>query len=179
MDRFALTETGEASLVLGVNISRTYGEGTLTTTQKKYVQKITGRWTATPLTRQGTGLNCPRNSRKRSYLELRASKSTRLSWDRHFTLHRSPVKHSCYAVYQLTRASSKPSMIHITGTKHLIRYLERLPGSSHHLQEGTVRHARLHRRFVRSKPGQQEVDHRLYLISSVGRPSASKQKRRH
>ena len=33
----------------------------------------------------------------------------------------------CYAVNQLTRAHSKPAMVHITAAKHLLRYLEGSP----------------------------------------------------
>ena len=33
----------------------------------------------------------------------------------------------CYAVNQLTRSCSKPSMAHMTAAKHLLRYLKGLP----------------------------------------------------
>ena len=36
----------------------------------------------------------------------------------------------CYAVNQLTRASSKPAMIHMTAAKHLLRYLKGSPDLS-------------------------------------------------
>ena len=47
---------------------------------------------------------------------------------------------------------------------------KRLVRSGHYLQQETVRHARLHRRFVCSEPGEQRIDHRLYLFLLGGEP---------
>ena len=44
VDRFAMTDMGEVSLILGMNVTKNYKEGTLTTTRKDYVQNIPERY---------------------------------------------------------------------------------------------------------------------------------------
>ena len=44
MDRFAMTDMGEVSLILGMNVTRSYEEGTFTITQKYYIQNILERY---------------------------------------------------------------------------------------------------------------------------------------
>ena len=43
MGCFAITDMGEVSLTLGLNVTGNYEEGTLTTTQKDYVQNVLER----------------------------------------------------------------------------------------------------------------------------------------
>lgn len=68
MDRFATTDMYEVSHnILG--IAPDYDKGTLTITQKDYVQNVLemlGGWTATPFTRWTIDRSCLSNSQRRS-----------------------------------------------------------------------------------------------------------------
>ena len=44
MDRFAITDTGEVSLILGMSISRDYDKGTLTMSQADYLHNVLERF---------------------------------------------------------------------------------------------------------------------------------------
>lgn len=63
VDLFVMTDMGKVSLILGMNVTKNYGEGTLTITQKYYVHNILERYgTLDCNSVHKYNLNRPRNS---------------------------------------------------------------------------------------------------------------------
>ena len=96
--------------------------------------------------------------------------STRLSWDRYFTLHSSPVVTSAMLPTNQLEHATINDTHHCYRCETLDSVFTRLDGSGHHLQEETVRHTRLHRRFVRSINPDNRRSTTAYLLLVGGAP---------
>ena len=133
MDRFAMTDMGEVSLILAMNVTRSYEEGTLTSTQKYYVQNILDRYGMQDCNSVHTPGYGPELSEEQPKVKLLGAQGVKLYQAiMGSVLYLAQVTRYdiCYAVNQLTRASSKAAMIHKTAAKHLLRYLKGSPDLS-------------------------------------------------
>ena len=125
-ERFEITDMGEVSRILGMEVTRDYDEGTLVITQTAYVDNILKRFgmqDANAAHAPGYG---PELSLEQPEDKLLGAEATELY---------QPITGSllylaqctryglCYAVNQLTRACSKPAEIHMTAAKQALRYL--------------------------------------------------------
>ncbi len=130
MDRFAMTDMGEVSLILGMSVTRNYEKGTLTITQKDYVHNILERYGMLDCNSVHTPGYGPELSEEQPEEKLLGSQGVKLYQAIvGSVLYLAQVTRYdiCYAVNQLTRACSKPSTIHMTAAKHLLRYLKGSP----------------------------------------------------
>ena len=135
---------GEVSLILRMNVTRTYEEGTLTITQKyyvHYVQNILERYGMLDCNSVHTPGYGPELSEEQPEDNLLGAQGVKLYQAIvGSVLYLSQVTRYdiCYAVNQLTRASSKPAMIHMTAAKHLLRYLKGSPDLAMMYKKGQV-----------------------------------------
>ena len=125
-ERFEMTDTGEVSRILGIEVTRDYDEGTLAITQTAYVDNILERFgmqdtnaAHTPGYRQELSAEQPEDK----LLGTEATKLYQSISGSLLYLAQCTRYDLCYAVDQLTRACSKPAEIHLTAAKHALRYL--------------------------------------------------------
>ena len=141
MDRFAMTDMGEVSLILGMAVTRDYDAGTLTITQKDYVKNILERFgmlNSNPGHTPGYGPELSNEQPGEKLLSATAVKLYQATVGS--VLYSAQVTRYdiCYAVNQLTRACSKPAAIHLTAAQHLLRYLKgRIPTWPSYTREGS------------------------------------------
>ena len=122
-----MTDMGDVSGVLGMNVTRDRKEGTITINQKDYMEKIVQRYGmrgCNPAYTPGVGpelLSLGQTEEKllneegkRRYQSITGAATYLAQVCSYDTL---------YTVNQLARAMSKPSEAHMEAAKHLLRYL--------------------------------------------------------
>ena len=77
MDRLAMTDMDEVSLILGMSVCRDYDNITLTISQADYLQSVLKRFGKLQCNRVNTVSNYLTSSRRKSYWERRTSSYTR------------------------------------------------------------------------------------------------------
>ena len=125
-ERFEMTDVGEVSRILGMEVTRDYDEGTLAITQTAYADNILERFgmqdanaAHTPEYRTELSAEQPEDK----LLGAEATKSYQSITGSLLYLAQCTWYDLRYAVNQLTRACSKPAEIHMTAAKHALRYL--------------------------------------------------------
>ena len=126
MDRFEMTDMGDVSRVLGMNVTRDREEGIITINQKDYTEDIIQRYGMrgfNPAYTPGVGPELPLDQPEENLL----NKEGKLRYQS-ITGAATYLAQGCrydilYIVNQLARAMYKPSKAHMGATKHLVRYL--------------------------------------------------------
>jgi len=124
--RFKMTDMGEASLVLGIEIKRDRQLGTLTISQEAYSKSILERFGMSDCKPTSTPGYGPELSNKQPEDTLLDEEETRryqgivgclmyIAQGLRYDL--------IYATGQLARPMSKPSKVHLVAAKHALRYL--------------------------------------------------------
>lgn len=129
-DRFEMTDMGEVNLILGMEVTRSYEEGTLVDSQKGYVKSILERFgmeKCNPVTTPGYGPELSTDQPADKLLGAAESKMYQSITGSLLYLAQCTRYDLCYAVNQLTKACSKPAQAHMTGAKHALRYLRGTP----------------------------------------------------
>ena len=125
-ERFEMTDTGEVSRILGMEVTRDYDEGTLAITQTVYVDNILERFGMQDANAAHTPGYGPELSAEQPEDKLLGAEATKLcqSITRSLLYLAQCTRYDlCYAVNQLTTACSKPAEIHMTAAKHTLRFL--------------------------------------------------------
>ena len=128
MGRFEMTDLGDVSKVLGVNVTRNRENGTIAIDQKDYTEDILERYgmtncnvAFTPGVEPEISLDQPADrlldeQGKQWYQSIAGALMNLAQVSRYDIL---------YAVNQLARAMSKPLKAHKGAAKHVLRYLAR------------------------------------------------------
>lgn len=130
MDRFVTTGMGEASLILGITVTRDYDKGTLTSSQSAYLQNILERFgmlKGNTVHTPGYGPELSNEHQEDKRLGAREIKLYQTIVRSLLYLAQVIRYRICCAVNQLARARSKPSAVRMTTAKQLLRYLKGLP----------------------------------------------------
>lgn len=129
-DRFEMTDMGEVKLILGMEVQRNYEEGTLSITQKGYVQSILDRYgmqESNTVSTPGYGPELSANQPEDKLLGTTEIKKYQSITGSILYLAQCTRFDLCYAANQLTRACSAPGQVHMTAAKHVLRYLHGKP----------------------------------------------------
>ena len=128
-ERFEMTDMGELSRILGMEVTRDYDEGTLAITQTAYGDNILERFGIQDANAAHTPGYGPELSAEQPEDKLLGADATKLYQSitgSMLYLAQCTRYDLCYTVNQLTRACSKPAEIHMTAAKHALRYLRRM-----------------------------------------------------
>ena len=125
-ERFEMTDMGEVSRILGMEVTRDYDEGALTITQTSYVDNILERFRMQDANDAHTPGYMPELSAEQLEDKLLGAETTKLyqsiTGDLLY-LAQCTRYDLCYAVNQVTRACSKPAEIHMTAANYALRCL--------------------------------------------------------
>ena len=125
-ERFEMTDMGEVSRILGMEVTRNYDEGTLAITQTAYFDNILERFGMEDANAAHTPGYGPELSAEQPEDKLLGAEATKLyqaiTGNLLYLVHCTRYD-LCYEVNQLTRACGKPAEIHMTAAKHALRYL--------------------------------------------------------
>ena len=130
MTKYAMTDMGEAGIVLGMTVTRDLGQGTLTISQASYVSSILERYgmsTCNPVSTPGTGSELSTNYGEADLLDEAGVKLYQTIVGSVQYLAQVTRYDISYTVNQLSRACSKPAILHMTAAKRLLRYLKGAP----------------------------------------------------
>ena len=119
-ERFEMTDTGEVSRILGMELTRDYDEGTLAITQTAYVDNILERFEMQDANAAHTPGYGPELSAEQLEDKLLGAEATKFyqSITRSLLCLAQCTRYDlCYAVNQLTRACSKPAEMHMTAAE--------------------------------------------------------------
>ena len=125
-EKFEMADMGEVSRILEMVVTRDYDEGTLAITQTTYVDNILERFGMQDANAAHTPGYRPELSAEQPEDKLLGVEATKLYQSitgSLLFLAQCTRYDLCYAVYQLTRACSKPAEVHMTAAKHALRYL--------------------------------------------------------
>ena len=142
MDRFAMTDMGEVSRFLGMAVTQDYDAGPQATTQTDYVKNVLERFGMLDCNPVHTPVYGPELSNELPEEKLLSTTGVKLNQGIvGLVLHLAQVTryNICYAVYLLTRACSKPVVIHLAAAKHILRYLKEHPDLAIVYKRGQVR----------------------------------------
>ena len=127
MDRFTITDMGDVSLVLGMQITRDREAGTLTISQEHYTKSILARFGMAgcdPVHTTGAGAEFSIDQPDDLLLDPTGTELYQSITGSLMFLSQCTRYDITYAVNQLARAMSKPSKLHMTAAKRLLRYLK-------------------------------------------------------
>ena len=127
MNRFTMTDMGDVSLVLGMQISRDRKAGTLAISQEHYTKSILARFSMTgcnPVHTTGAGAGLSIDQPDELLLDPTGTELYQSITGSLMFLSQCTCYDITYSVNQLARAMSKPSKLHTTAAKHLLRYLK-------------------------------------------------------
>ena len=127
---FAMTDMGEASVLLGKKVTRDYKQGTLPISQVNYVNSILERFgmkDCNPVHTPGYGSEISNEQPESSLLDATGAKLYQAMVGSMLYSTQCTRYDMSYAVNQLTRACSKPAQAHMTASKHALRYLKGHP----------------------------------------------------
>ena len=148
-ERFEMTDMGEVTRILGMEVKRDYDQGALAITQTDYVENLLERFemqnanvTHTP----GYGQELSSEQPEDKLLGAQGIKLYQSITGSLLYLAQCTRYDLCYAVNQLTRACNRPAEVHMTAAKHVLRYLHYTPTkqmladiSTKHLSKHTFR----------------------------------------
>ena len=126
LDRFEMTDMGDVSKVLGMNVARDREEGTITINQKDYTKDIVQRYGmrgCNPAYTPGVGPELSLDQPEENLLDEESKRRCQPITGAAMYLAQVCRYDILYTVNQLARAMSKPSKAHMGVTKHLLRYL--------------------------------------------------------
>ena len=123
---FEITDMGEVSRILGMEVTRDYDERTLAITQTTYVDNVLeqfGMQDANATHTPGYGPELSAEQPEDKQLGAEAMKLYPSITGSMLYLAQCTRYGLCYTVNRLTRACSKPAEIRMTAAKHALRYL--------------------------------------------------------
>ena len=129
-NRFAVTDMGEVSLILGMKVTRHYRQGTLSICQVDYVNSILERFgmkDCNPVHSPGYGSEISNEQPESSLLDTTGTKLYQAMVGSMLYVTQCTRYDMSYAVNQRARACSKPAQAHMTAPKHALRYLKAHP----------------------------------------------------
>lgn len=126
MSRFKMSDMGDVSRVLGMQVTRDIQAGSLVITQEDYTRGLLvkyGMQDCRPLGTPGYGKELSLMQPEKSLLDEEAKRRFQAIVGSAMYLSQVTRYDISYAVNQLARAMSKPSKVHMGAAKHLLRYL--------------------------------------------------------
>lgn len=130
MTKYAMTDMGEAGLVLGMTVTRDLTQGTLTISQASYVNSILERYgmsSCNSVSTPGSGSELSNDCEKGDLLDAVDIKLYQTIVGSAQYLAQVTRYDITYTVNQLSRACSSPSTVHMAAAKRLLRYLKGRP----------------------------------------------------
>ena len=125
-DNFQMSEPGDVSPVLGMQVTRERKKGTLTISQEDYTKSILARFgmeNCKPSSIPGTGTELSTEQSAETLLNTENTQRYQATTASVMYLAQITRYDVIYDVCQLARAMSKPSKAHIGAAKQLLRYL--------------------------------------------------------
>lgn len=125
-ERFKMTDMGEASLVLGMQVTRNRNQGTLTISQEDYTKSILERFgmaNCKPISTPGYGPELSTKQPEETLLNKEDTQRYQAITGSVMYLAQITRYDIMYSVSQLTRAMSNPGKVHMGAAKHVLRYL--------------------------------------------------------
>ena len=126
MNRFEMSDTGDVSRILGMNVTRDREKGTVTINQKNYTEDVVQRYGmkgCNPAYTPGVGPKLSLNQPEEKLLNEEEKRRYQAITGAVMYLAQVTRYDILYAVNQLARAMSKPAKAHMRTAKHLLRYL--------------------------------------------------------
>ena len=126
MDRFEMTDMGDVSRVLGMNVVRDRKNEKITINQKDYTEDIVERFGmkgCNSAFTTGAGPECSLNQAENNLLDEEGKRRYQSIVGASMYLTQVSRYDILYAVNQLERGVSKPSKAHMAAAKHLLCYL--------------------------------------------------------
>ena len=121
-----MTDMGDVSRVLGMNVSRDRAKGTITIDQKDYTEGIVERFgikDCNPAFTPGVGPDLSLNQPEKNLLDEEGKRRYQSIVGATTYLAQVSRYDILYAVKQLAQGMSKLSKAHMGAAKHLLRYL--------------------------------------------------------
>ena len=125
-DNFQVTDLGDVSLVLGMQVTRDRIKGTLTISQEDCTKSLLARFgieNCKPSSIPGTGLELSTEQPAETLLNTDQTQRYQAITGSVMYLAQITRYDVMYAICQLVRAMSKPSKAHMGAAKQLLRYL--------------------------------------------------------
>ena len=126
MGRFSMTDMGDVSLVLGMEVTRDRTKGTVTITQENYVKSLLERYgmgNCNPAHTPSVGKELSLDHTEKNLFNKEDKRRFQAITGSVMYLGQVTRYDIGYAVNQLAQAMSKPSKAHMAAAKHLLRYL--------------------------------------------------------
>ena len=126
MKRFKMTDMGDVSLVLGMQVTRDRQQKTITISQENYTRSILekfGMADCKPVSTPGFGQELSTNQPEQTLLNEEETQRFQAITGSVMYLAQITRYDVMYSTCQLARAMSKPSKVHMGAAKHLLRYL--------------------------------------------------------
>ena len=121
MEKFKMTDMGDVSLVLGMQITRDREKKTLTISQEEYTKSILERFSMANGKPVGTPGFGSERSTKQPEETLLSKETQRYQAITGSVMYLAQILR--YDIGQLARAMSRPAKVHMGAAKHLLRYL--------------------------------------------------------
>ena len=141
-ERFEMTDMGEVTRILGMEVKRDYDQGTLAITQTDYVENLLERFemqNANVAHTPGYGQELSSEQPEDKLLGAQGIKLYQSITSSLLYLAQCTRYDLCYAVNQLTRACNRPAEVHMTAAKHVLRYLRGTPDLPITYRKGQLR----------------------------------------
>ena len=141
-ERFEMTDMGEVTRILGMEVKRDYDQGTLAITQTDYVENLLERFemqNANVAHTPGYGQELSSEQPEDKLLGAQGIKLYQSITGSLLYLAQCTRYDLCYAVNQLTRACNRPVEVHMTAAKHVLRYLRGTPDLPITYRKGQLR----------------------------------------
>ena len=125
-----MTDMGEVTRILGMEVKRDYDQGTLAITQTDYVENLLERFemqNANAAHTPGYGQELSSEQPEDKLLGAQGIKLYQSIMGSLLYLAQCTRYDLCYAVNQLARACNRPAEVHMTAAKHVLRYLRGMP----------------------------------------------------
>ena len=127
MDRFEMTDIGDVSRVLGINVTRARKEGTVTINQKDYTEDIVqhyGMRGCNPAYNPEVGPELSLDQQEKNLLNKEGKRRYQSITGAAIMYLAQVCRYDIlYIVNRLARAMYMPSKAHMGAAKHLLRYL--------------------------------------------------------
>ena len=126
MEKFKMTDMGDVSLVLGMQITRDREKKTLTISQEEYTKSILERFgmaNCKPVGTPGFGSELSTKQPEETLLSKEETQRYQAITGSVMYLAQILRYDIMYSSGQLARAMSRPAKVHMGAAKHLLRYL--------------------------------------------------------
>lgn len=127
LQRFTMTDLGEVSLILGMKITRDRKKKTLRISQTDYTKSILDKFNmsdCSPVSTPGVGVELSPDQPEETLLDTEGTKVFQSLVGSLLYVSRTSRLDIAFSILQLTRATNKPSKLHMTRAKHVLRYLK-------------------------------------------------------